>query len=92
MLFIRVKRQSVRGNKSRFPKPNIINPILSPFWFKAGTNCKYDTDTFWVSVSIAGPLNGEHSQWEKRSQSGDVASLKIINQELNKLSSVRQIV
>lgn len=40
-----VTRQSVRGNKNRFPKPDIINSVLHPSWFKTSTNCKYKNHT-----------------------------------------------
>lgn len=41
-----VTRQSVRGNKNRFPKLDIVNSVLRPSWFKTSTNCKYKSDTW----------------------------------------------
>lgn len=41
-----VTRQSVRGNKKRFPKPDIINSVLHPSWCKTSTKCKYQSEAW----------------------------------------------
>lgn len=58
-----VTRQSVRGNKNRFPKPDIINSALHPSWFKSSTKCKYKSDT-WRLLQVL--LNREQNQREAR--------------------------
>lgn len=64
-----VTRQSVKGNKNRFPKPNIINSVLHPSWFKTSTNCKSGSDTSevlqsrWLSGQGAEPEGGKDWGW-----------------------------
>lgn len=56
-----VTRQSVRGNKNRFPKPDIINSALHPSWFKTSMNCKCKRDTLrLLQVLLALRTKGRH--------------------------------